>query len=66
MEVKQSLDKLLETFKSQFIRDKTSIGTTDLAKMQIHVGDSKPVVQKPYNITMKHWVKNEINKLLYA
>ena len=34
--------------------------------MQIDTGDSEPVSQKPYLITMKHydWVRSEINKLL--
>ena len=54
-EVKQSLDKLLESFKSQFVKDETSIGMTNLTKMQIHTGNSKPVTQKPYPIAMKHY-----------
>ena len=34
--------------------------------MMINMGDSDPVLQKPYPITMKHyqWVKEEIEKLL--
>ena len=32
-EIKLSLDKLLETFKSKFVWDKMSIGTTQLTKM---------------------------------
>ena len=65
-EVKWSLDKLLESFKSQFMKDEASIGMTNLIKMQIDTGNSNPVSQKPYPITMKHydWVKNEINKLI--
>ena len=36
--------------------------------MQFDMGDSEPVLQKPYPITMKHydWVRSEINKLLDA
>ena len=36
--------------------------------MQIHTGDSEPVLQRPYPITMKYhnWVRSQINKLLYA
>ena len=39
---------------------------TNLTKMEINTGNSKPVSQNPYPIAMKHydWVKNEINKLL--
>ena len=64
--VKQSLDELLYSFKSQFAKHKTRIGTTNLAKMQIDAGISDPVSQKPYSIAMKHydWVKDKINKLL--
>ena len=34
--------------------------------MQIDMGNSEPVLQKPYPMAMKHydWVRNEINKLL--
>ena len=67
-DVRKSLNQLLETFKSQFAQDETSIETTHLTKMQIDTGDSKPVSQKPYPITMKHygWVRSEINKFLDA
>ena len=46
------------------MQDERSISTTHLTKMQIDTGDSEPVSQRPYPITMKHydWVKNEINK----
>ena len=63
---RKSLNQLLETFKSQFAQDETSIGTTHLTKMQIDTGNSEPVSQRQYPIAMKHygWVRNEINKLL--
>ena len=50
------------------MRDETSIGMTNLTKMQIDTGSSEPVSQKLYPIVMKHyaWVKDEINKLLDA
>ena len=65
-EVKWSLDELFDSFKSQFLKDETSIGMTNLAKMQIDTGTSDPVSQKPYPIAMKHydWVRDEIDKLL--
>ena len=64
--VRKSLNQLLETIKSQFAQDETSVGTTHLMKMQIDMGDSEPVLQRSYPIAMKHydWVANEINKLL--
>ena len=57
--IQQQLDNLLGTFKDQFVKDETTIGTTP---------DSDPVSQKPYPIAMKHynWVKEEIDKLLEA
>ena len=66
--IRQQLDNLLGTFKDQFTKDKTTIGTTPLTQMSINTGDSDPVSQKPYPIAMKHynWVKEEINKLLEA
>ena len=64
----QQLDYLLGTFKDQFAKDETTIGTTPLTQMSINTGDSDPVSQKPYPIAMKHyqWVKEEIDKLLEA
>ena len=64
----QQLDFLLGTFKDQFTKDETTIGTTPLTQMSINTGDSDPVSQKPYPVVMKHyqWVKEEINKLLEA
>ena len=62
------LDTLIKEYKSQFVKDETSIGTTPLISMMINMGNSDPVSQKPYPITMKNyqWVKEEIEKLLAA
>ena len=64
----QQLDYLLGTFKDQFAKDETTIGTTPPTQMSIDTGDSDPVSQKPYPVAMKHyqWVKEEIDKLLEA
>ena len=64
--MRKSLNQLLETFKLQFAKEETSIGTTHLTKMQSDVGDSEPVFQRLYSIDIKHndWVRSEINKLL--
>ena len=66
--IQQQLDFLLRTFKDQFAKDETTIGTTPLTQMSIDTGDSDPISQKPYPVAMKHyqWVKEEINKLLEA
>ena len=67
-DARKSLNQLLETFKSQFAQDETSIGTTHLIKVQIDMGNSEPVLLRPYPITVKHydWVRSEMNKLLDA
>ena len=64
----QQLDFLLRTFRDQFTKDETTIGTTPLTHMSIDTGDSDPISQKPYPVAMKHyqWVKEEIDKLLEA
>ena len=66
--VRKSLNTLLETFKSQFTQDETSIETTHLTKMQIDTDNIEPVLQRPYPITMKqyNWIESEINELLDA
>ena len=66
--IQQQLDFLLRTFKDQFMKDDTTIGTTPLTQMSIDMGDSDPISQKPYPVAMKHyqWVKEEIDKLLEA
>ena len=67
-DVRESLNQLLETFKSQFAHDETSIETTHLTKIKIDMADPEPVLQRPYPIAMKHydWVRRNINKLLDA
>ena len=60
-DVRKSLNQFLEIFKSQFAQD-------DLTKMQIDMGDSEPVLQRPYPVTMKNynWVRSEMKKLIDA
>ena len=64
--IQHYLDTLLKEYKSHFLKDKTSIGTTPLTSMMIDTGTSDPVSQKPYPIAMKHnqWVKEMIEKLI--
>ena len=66
--IQHDLNALLKEYASQFVKDKTSIGTIPLTSMTIDTGSSDPVSQKPYPITMKHygWVKVEIEKILTA
>ena len=66
--IETKLEALLKEYESQFAWDETSIGTTPLTEISIYTGNSEPVSQKPYPITMKHyqWVKDKIEKLLTA
>ena len=66
--IQNELDALLKEYESQFVKDKTSFGTTPLTSMMIDTGNSDTVSQKPYPIGMKHyqWVKEEIEELLTA
>ena len=67
-DVRKSLNQLLGTFILQFAQDETSNEATHLTKMQIDMGDSEHVWQRPYPIIMKQhdWVRDEINKLFDA
>ena len=66
--IQNELDTLLKEYESQFTKYETSIGTKPLTSTTIYTGNSDPVSQKPYHITMKHyqWLKEEIEKLLAA
>ena len=66
--IQNELDALLKEYELQFMKDRTSIGTTPLTSMTIDTGNSDPVSQKPYPIAMKHyqWVKEEKEKILTA
>ena len=63
--IKSKLDALLKEYASPFAKDVTSIGTNPLMEMTIDMGNSDPVSQRPYLITMKNYqrVKDEIEKL---
>ena len=66
--IESKLDTLLKEYASQFAKHKTSIGTTPLTEMTIDTGNSEPVSQKPFPITIKNYqrVKDEIEELLTA
>ena len=53
--IQQQLDFLLRSFKDQFAKDETTIGTMPLTQMSIDIGDSDPISQKPYPVTIKHY-----------
>ena len=66
--IQLNLDTLLKQYEYQFAKDEMSIRTKPLMEMTIDTGNSDPVSQKPYPITMKNykWVKDEIEKLVTA
>ena len=66
--IQSKLDALLKEYESQFAKDEMSIGITLLMEMTIDTGNSDPISQKPYPITMKNYqlVKEEIEKLFTA
>ena len=66
--IQNELNTLLKEYESQFAKDEMSIRTTPITSMMIDTGNSNPVSQKPYPITMKHyqWIKDKIEKLLTA
>ena len=66
--IQNELNALLKEYESQFAKDEMSIRTIPLTSMMIDTGNSDPVSQKSYPITLKHyqWVKEETEKLLAA
>ena len=48
-----------------FSNDLEVFGHTELVTMDIEAGDSLPISQKPYNISLKHttWVQKELETL---
>ena len=51
---KEQFKQLCKEFEDIFSKDSTDIGKTPLSTMGIDTGDSPPVCQKPYNLSLKH------------
>ena len=47
-------EELCERYKDIFSVESTDIGKTPLLQMEIETGNSPPVCQKPYTLTLKH------------
>ena len=64
-ETKQWFEKLRAEYPEVFSRNNEDIGWTQLVTMNIYIGDSPPVCQKPYTLPLKHytWVQQEIETL---
>ena len=56
---------LCEEFEEIFSKDSTDIGKTSLITMDIDIGNSPPVCQRPYNVPLKHreWVQKVLETL---
>ena len=64
-DTKRKLEELKEQFPKVFSLSNEDIGCTQLVTMDIDMGDSPPVCQKPYTLPLKHynWVQQEIETL---
>ena len=56
---------LCTEFKDIFSTDSSDIGKTPLLEVEIDIGDSLPITQKPYTLPLKHttWVQRELEIL---
>ena len=54
--------ELFNEFRDIFSIDSSDIGKTPLIEMEIDTGNSPPITQKPYTLTLKHgtWVQKEL------
>ena len=61
----QQLKWLCKEYDDIFSEDSTDIGRTPLVTMEIDMGDSPPITQRPYNLPLKHsdWVQRELDTL---
>ena len=61
----QTFKALCEKYEDIFSKDSTDIGRTPLLTMEIDIGDSPPISQRPYNLPLKHsdLVQKELDTL---
>ena len=67
-ETKKKFEELKEKYPNVFSLNNEDIGHTQLVTMDIDMGDSPSVCQKPYTLPLKHynWVQQEIKTLKHA
>ena len=67
-ETKQQFEELKIKYPEVFSINNEDIGQTQLVTMDIDMGDSPPMCQKPYTLPLKHytWVQQEIDTLEWA
>ena len=63
--MKLAFEQLCEEQHEAFSKNNKDIGRTQLIEMEIDTGDSLPVAQSPYTLSLKHynWVHQEIETL---
>ena len=61
----KAFKKLCNEYKDIFSADSSDIGKTPLIDMEVDTGDSPPIMQKPYTLSLKHatWVQKELEIL---
>ena len=64
-DTKRKFKELKEQFPKVFSLSNEDIGCTQLVTMDVDMGDSPPICQKPYTLPLKHynWVQQEIETL---
>ena len=64
-EHQEAFKKLCDKYKDIFSTDSSDIGKTPLIEIEIDMGDSPPITQKPYTLPLKHaaWVQKELEIL---
>ena len=64
-DTKRKFEELKEQYPKVFSLSNEDIGCTQLVTMDIDMGDSPPICQKPYTLPLKHynWVQQEIETL---
>ena len=64
-EHQEAFEELCKEYKDIFSIDSSDIGKTPLIEMEIDMGDSPPITQKPYTLPLKHaaWVQKELEIL---
>ena len=67
-ETRQQFKELKAKYPEVFSINNEDIGQTQLVTIDIDMGDSPPVCQKPYTLPLKHytWVQQEIETLEWA
>ena len=64
-EHQEAFEELCDEYKDIFSTDSSNIGKTFLIEMEIDMGDSPSITQKPYTLPLNHaaWVQKELEIL---